>query len=79
MRVISKLHANISVFLIVVNCTKVSIVHTTQLTYSHYYIWLKSPTKVCHEKVKIDFFVEKQFKILEKNQNVPDDRRYSDA
>ena len=34
---------------------------------------------VCHEQVKINFFVEKQFKILEKNENFPDNHRYRDA
>ena len=75
MRVIYELHANISVFLIVVNCTKVSIVHTTQLNI----LTLLHMAQKSHEKVKINFFVEKQFKILEKNENVPDDHCYSDA
>ena len=75
MRVISELHANISVFLIVVNYTKVSIVHTTQLNI----LKLLHMAQNSHEKVKIEFLVERQFKILEKNENVPNDCRYCDA
>ena len=35
--------------------------------------------KFYHEKVKIDVFVEKQFKFLEEIKNAPDDHRYSDV
>ena len=44
----------------------------------HYYIWLKIIMKVCHEKVKNIVFMEKEFKFLEKFENAPDVRRYSD-
>ena len=61
------------------NSSNHGLIKTPAFPKNHYYIWLKSPMKVCHEKVKIEFFVEKQFKILEKNENIPHDCCYSDA